>query len=484
MRKLTGIFVGGALLLFFSSSLFSGTIAISGATSGTYEYFGAAKVIHPTGIQFQLGVQYQTNDILTFSLPSGFLFENDNTVFKLIAKSLGKTTFYEDPDGEGVNDWAFISGGKGASSVTFRASDPNSTYFAALTTWFLASAETATPGSGSMQIKVPALPASSDSGTEYEMGAASTLAGTGLPFDTTADEVFFTSYYEYEIDPKTPGANTVDVEQAREYFTDGTGADTSDAFATITAQSATYATAPLVGGTTDYWKFTVTGDMQGVKELQVRQAGNVTTNAPADANTAVVEVPGTKMGTTFPIMNTLTIQVVGDEGLNERSLSLTGDFQGADDAAQDFADRTFHPTQANAWVWDTNGTVFRTAWFATAHNLPSYTSFRIVNDSGTPAEVYADIWFDGQPTAPSATFQNVGTVPANDKLSLTAYDMCVAAGLTPSLDTSGDWKGRCRLTVWAPRSTTYGVELHYTPTGYTSIPLEKQTPTGTTWWEK
>ena len=120
---------------------------------------------------------------------------------------------------------------------------------------------------------------------------------------------------------------------------------------------------------------------------------------------------------------------------------------------------------------------------STAISSGDYCGWRIANHSTVDADIWADIWLDdGTKTLVS---QKVGTVLQGTSTSLRAYDMCVTAGLAPSMVASGQgYKGRVIFTVWAPPDNVFGTELFQTAVGYSEIALEKQMNGGAAWWEK
>jgi len=468
--------LGVALILLFSNLLLA-QVEVLQPQTGAYEFFGTKKNIQPLGIGFALGVDYATADYLTFELTdSRFLFRNTGANYFLVANSGG--TYLADPDGDGTNEWAFFTGGWGNNTVVFYLADGVSPFTAIGNTWYMCTADNvADPNTSPMLIEVPAMP----SPGAYKIKTSSTR--TGQSFDPGTAETYFTSAYQWDY-TVTEVEDTIDVEQARKFFLTPAGDTDSVAVGSLTDAGAfDYDTnVAVMGEANPYWEFTVSGDMQGVEQVQILQLGILATNTPTNSTT-VVEVNGDDLALGA---NSMSVIVTGDVGLNERALDFNLDFQG-DQGPNDYANRNVLQAD-DVWTWVTNGTIFRSVWFTTARDGVNYTSFRIANLGDSDADVYAEVWMDdgNEVTTPV----QVGTVPKDGGLfKITGYNLVDACGLTPVYTITGQgWKGRVRFTVWGPRKEIFGVGLNWVSTasgiGYTRIPLEKQTPSDETYWQK
>jgi hypothetical protein len=487
MKKLIGISLG---LLFVLSFANAATIKVTKKT-GTQEYFGVAKNILPTGIGTTLGATYIANDTLTFSLPTGYVFKTAAAKYFLVLRSSGDNKYYADFNTNGTVDWGYLSG-EGLNELKFRLVDAGAGKFTAGNQWFLCTAQgpfAAWAGSNEpISIQVPAGPTASTAGTDYKISSSGQIGGTGSVFDTGTGVAFFTAFYEYKGEVVSSVTSTIDVAQERKKFLP-TGTSTSGAKninITRPGAGSNYETGPSLTNT-DYFKHTITGTpvgypMQGVKYVQCFSTSN---NTPV-GDIMTVNVPGKFLNDNahWNVAGTNIIAVKGTEALWNRTDTVAIDLV----PSSTFYGRSILAATP-AWTWETNGTLFRTSWFATARNAGYVSSLRIANETTLEAKVYADVYLDdGQKTTASVM---VGTVPAKGMWAMDAYDLCVAAGLTPSADALGpSSKGKIFLTVWSVPADTFGHLIYTTPLGTTQMPLEKWTTTtdslGATssWWEK
>lgn len=482
MKKLIGTALGLLLVLSFVNA---STVLVNTAKTGTQEFFGVAKNIKPTGIGIVLGATYIANDTLTFTLPSTYKFETPAAKYFLVLTTTVTGVYDADADGNGTNDWGYLSG-EGINELQFRLVDgATSANFTSGKRWFLATEASTVAWAGSNQailIEVPAGPTatSTTKATDSKLSAKGQVGGVGSYFDIGSGVAFFSAYLEYEIDSDDIAAaeDTIDVEQERKKFTP-TGTVTSSGSITINQTNRDYYTANKLTAT-DYFKHTITGapagnPMQGVKYVQCFGTSN---NTPV-GDVMTVNVPGNYLHAGAWGIGTNRIAVTGTIALSNRVNTVAIEFA----PSSNFHARILRPA-TTAWTWSTNGTLFRTSWFATARNAGYISAIRLANNTTLDAKVYADVYLDdGQKTPES---QYVGLVPKNGMWAMDAYALCVAAGLTPDADALGpSSKGRIFLTVWSLPTETFGHLIYTTPLGTTQMPLEKWTKmVGNSWWEK
>jgi hypothetical protein len=481
MKKLKGILLGGLLLAFLFTTAYPGTIVVA-KKEGAWEFFGAAKNIDIVGIGFHLGLQYVKNDDLKFTLPTGFSFQNAAGNYFLVVRT-ASGGYTNDADNNGTPEFTHFTGGNGDVWVTFRVDDDANAFTNPCNTWYICSVNNpADPTVASMKIQVPANPAVGD----YAITTESKRATDGTVFDAdTTPPDFFEILNEFGTSKAPAGGrtDTIDVEQQRRNFlpaASGKVHSSLDNLDITQTAGLEYATGQMLTGGTTYWRFVVggaAGNMQGVQEVEVQKDGNgaLTTFHPVGDSTTV-DVTANNMGTAYPANNSVRIQVDGVSQLAQRTVDLTVDFLG--DAIQNFRSRQIH-NQNNTWTWTTNGTVFRAAFFTTATASGNYSAFRIVNNAAQAAEVYADVYMDGG-TNSVASGTKIADIAATSKVSFTAWQMCSTLGIAglSNVAGTGEWKGWCVITVWAPRLSTFGSLLHLNGFGYTTIELGKEQADG------
>lgn len=476
MKKISLLLIGLLVLVTFASS--ASVLNVATPKSGSQEYFGVIKPIHPAGISWTIGVAYVAGDQLTFSVPSGWTFGTPAVggAYFLVSRSTNGT-LYADEDGDGTPEWSFFAGGPTTASITFRVTDAIARPFTGLGSWFLCTLSTTALAGGSIPVNVPAgvVPGSP---AVYKITATANAGIGGASFDAPKSTTILSVYPEFSAVLNTMTA-TIDVLYQRMKFLGGVLRAGGDNL-TITQNPAVVDYKTTLGAT-DYFRNTVTGDMTGVSYAKFY----ATTKTPATTTTAVVNVPGgaAPFPGAFGVAGSAIMVVNGTTTLNNRSFTDTIDFVPATTTWWGRNLLTAAPFQ----TWITNGTVFRSVFFATSIAAGNYSAFRLANHSTVAADVWADVWLDdGQKTTISV---KVGTIPAladGGRWSINGNALAVAAGLLPDANmTDGSWRGRVIFTVWSPADTTFGTELYQVGgLGYTEIALEKQTNTGTAWWEK
>lgn len=502
MKKIPACLLGGLLILFFSSSLFSGIITVTSAKSGTVEYFGGPRTIDIGGIGYRLGIDYANGDVLQFWLPTtDFQWRNDPNEYYMLVNTgpgAGETWTY-DTDGDSVADFADTAvGGYKAQYIEFRLISGSTRYWRRDTTWYLSSVPvTKNPDLGTMMVRVPdaddlSRPSGSKS-KKYYLDTTTKQNSTTL--DPAEEVIFFTLWNEYYFD-KTDEDTVIDVIYERKLFADEDDyslIDDGEVGQYTTGNTANYKTGTALDSNTKYWRFTVggsEGDMEGITKVTVEDWAEAVLNS----NTPVAGEDETVIDIIADYINpqtgkdeaALRIEVSGDDVLDDRNLKLVVDWLGS--ATQDFYPRTL-ATNKDAWSWTTNGTIFRSIMFVTAYDSNYITTFRIANESSVPnAKIWARVWLDSAPDV--EVTGEIGTVPKGSKLSFNAYDMCVALGIDAAKTyqehlAGKPWAGRVEFTVWSPPRSTWGACFYrYGDNGYSIIPLEKKVSFEDDWWEK
>ena len=479
MKKFFSVLVG----LLLVTVLASAHLTVGTPKTGTQEYFGVAtRLLAPDGISWFTGAVYKSGDYMKvyFTSGSGFTFNTTSTGYYLVGRSRGDGNLHADLDINGTNEWGQIGGGGASAYVQFRITDAYAPFMNPLTSWFLTT--NANPGAtpGIISVKAPIAPTATALGSAHKLNVDVTDGFNGPTFDgTPALATFFTNFFEFT-SVITNSNSTIDVGLQRKGFTLGPTFYRSGGNTVTTTQTAKdYSTGLLALLATDYFTHTASGDMTGISYAKFY----ATTKTPGTGS-VVVNVPATTAGI-FGGANSAVLVVNGTSWLDNRTITDACAFAPASPGNGFYGRALYGAT--TAWTWNTNGTVFRSVFFATAHTDGVYSVYRFANHAltGTPdAEVWADIWMDDGPA--TSTSVKVGQIPAQGRLSLTAYNMCntPGAGLSPSMTMSGNWKGRVVFTVWAPNPTTFGTQLHVSGTGYTEIALEKQMDASSAWWEK
>jgi hypothetical protein len=480
MKKFFSVLVG----LLIITALASAHLYVVTPKTGTQEYFGVnTRLIGPEGIKWLSGAVYAANDQLKFYFTSGSGFKfgtPTSTFYYLVGRSRTDLQLHADLNGNLANEWGIFSGGAGYEYVTFRLNDAYAPFMNPGTSWFLTTVANPGASAGAIYAKAPIAPAATLAGTEHKLTVDVSSGGTYFD-NTPSDGVkFFTNYYEF-VSSITKKSSKIDVALQRKGF------DTAPIYqsgatdmVTTSRTGRDYSTALLGLLATDYFKHSVSGNMTGVS--YARFYG--TTNHPASSSSCIVNVPGTS-GSLFAPTGSAYLVVTGTTTLDSRTVTDACEFA-PNAAGNGFYGRSLYAA-TDAWAWDTNGTVFRTAYFTTATYDGIYSAFRFVNNAaaGTAdAQVFADVWLDNG--TQTTTSVQIGVIPAQGHLSLNGYRVAELAGLLPQATMAGGdgWKGRAQFTVWAPTETTFGVETTIMTSGYSTVPLEKMTMPSVAWWEK
>jgi hypothetical protein len=464
MKKISLVLIGLLVLAAFASA----HIGVITTKTGTQEYFGVAKTIQPAGISWVIGVNYKNGDYLTFTLPTGWTFGTPASgAYYLVTRSNTTGNYGADANANGLTEWSFFNGGPLQNSVTFRVTDVVNQLFNNATSWFLSTmgsfAIVGAGSGGTIPMIVPAGPDFTVAGKPYNITVdAIDGINNSVRFDgTPATGLIFTCYPEFTA-TLTAITETIDVLYGRMKFTGNKLIAGSAAGITVTQTARNYSTTLAAN---DLFRNTVIGDMTGVSYAQFY----ATTKTPATMTQAVVDVPGTTITAQSGVASPAYIVVNGTTTLLNRSFTDTLAFVPTG--------TWFGRTLLNAvpfQTWITNGTVFRSVFFATAIARGDYSAFRLANHSAVAADIWVEVWLDdGQKT--TAAVKLPTSIPAMGKFSINGWDLAVQAGLLPDANmTDGSWRGRVIFTIWAPSDTTFGTEVYQVGgLGYTEITLEK-----------
>jgi hypothetical protein len=469
------IFVGLTALLVLAAFVSAGTLAVVGPKTGTQEYFGIAKVVQPTGIKWVLGATYKDGDYLTFTLPGGLLFGTPSggvQSYYLVSHTGNNTNpLRADVDTDGTPEWSYFLGGGGQATLTFRVTDIGlASIWTSATTWYLCTVSgsggtltSAAAITGAVPVLVPiGCPPGTYNLTVEAIDGISGIGGT--KFDgTPITALLFTVYQEFTA-TLTAITETIDVAFGRKAFVP-TGKIIAGSATGITVTKAAGYDYITTLAANDLFRNTVIGDMTGVSYAQFY----ATTMHPASMTQAVVNVPGTTITAQSGVASPAYIVVNGTTTLIDRSFTDTLAFV---PTGTWFARILLNAVPFQ--TWSTNGTVFRSVFFASAIAAGNYSAFRIANHSAEAADIWVEVWLDdGQKTTSAVKLPT--SIPANGKWSINGWDLAVQAGLLPDANmTDGSWRGRVIFTIWAPSPTTFGTEVYQVGgLGYTEITLEK-----------